>query len=379
MNHPLSIPLLVPDLPTATEVLPYLQRIEQARWYTNFGPLVREFEQSLLNQFTQVQAGEWYLTTVSNGTLGLELALQVLNLPKGARVLIPALTFVATATAVIRAGCQPVLADIDPDSWLLTPDLALIAWQRQPYHAVMPVATFGCPQEVEAWESFFARTGVPVVIDAAGAFGNQQVGKNILTVFSLHATKALGIGEGGFIIGGNQHLIAAIRELSNFGISKQAHFVTQVGTNAKMSELHAAVGLAALARWSQKQQRYRQLYRDYLTILCRACPQIILQNKPIEGIYPVLPICLPNGQNGQTVATYLAFQGIETRRWYCPPIFEHSAFAQVPWSDSLETVRHLAGRLLGLPFHLFMTTADIEQVGMELNRAIQEPGVMNCG
>ena len=120
------IPLLVPDMPLAAEIAPYLARIDAARWYTNFGPLVRELEAALAARM-QAQAaapGPLHLVSVANCTVGLELGLQALGLPAGALVLLPSFTFVATATAVLRAGMLPAAADVDGASWLLTPALA---------------------------------------------------------------------------------------------------------------------------------------------------------------------------------------------------------------------------------------------------------------
>ena len=105
------IPLLIPDMPLAEELLPWLKRIDATRWYSNFGPLVRELEGALIGMFALRNDKALHLTTVSNCTAGLELALIALDLKPGSRVLVPALTFVATATAVIRAGHVPVIAD----------------------------------------------------------------------------------------------------------------------------------------------------------------------------------------------------------------------------------------------------------------------------
>ena len=133
------IPLLVPDMPSADELLPYLRRIDGTRWYSNFGPLTRELESALGSIFTEHNARPVTLTTVSTATAGLELTLIALDLPPGARVLVPALTFVASATAIVRAGHPPVIADVDAHSWLLTPAIAREAARSVELAAVMPV------------------------------------------------------------------------------------------------------------------------------------------------------------------------------------------------------------------------------------------------
>ena len=216
----MNIPLLVPSMPTAQELLPWLEKIDHNRWYTNYGPLNAQFERELARIIPC--AGELALTTVSNCTVGLELALTELGLAPGARVLIPAITFVATGTSVLRAGFVPVLADVDPDTWLMTPDIARRALAQGPLDAVMPVSTFGLAQDVAARDEFSDQTGLPVVIDAAGAMGNQGVGRRTTVVFSLHATKSLGCGEGGVVASRDAGLIGRIRRATNFGIDLES-------------------------------------------------------------------------------------------------------------------------------------------------------------
>lgn len=192
------VPLLVPDMPSPETLMPWLERMHSARHYSNFGPLVRELESEFARRFDMPLDS---LTTVSNATLGLELVLQALELAPKSRVLLPAFTFVATATAVIRAGHVPVLADVDPESWMLTPDIARAACADTRVDAVLPVATFGMPHDMQAWQRFEESTGLPVVIDAAAAYGSQWLQKAQGTlVFSLHTTKSLPAGEGGLVV-----------------------------------------------------------------------------------------------------------------------------------------------------------------------------------
>src|SRR5262245_1851380 len=119
-----KIALLVPELPTTRDLVPFLRRVDAARWYSNFGPLTKSLEAKLRTMVRSDGPARPSLCSVSNCTVGLELALTALRLKPHARVLLPALTFVASATAVARAGYEPVLGDIDAASWLLTPEIA---------------------------------------------------------------------------------------------------------------------------------------------------------------------------------------------------------------------------------------------------------------
>ena len=358
-----AIALMIPDLPSADAILPFLRRIDAKRWYTNFGPLVREFEHALAEEVGSPGSPVGVVTT-ANATLALELALTALPLRPGARVLVPALTFVATATAILRAGFEPVIADIDPDSWLLTPAIATRALAEAAFDAVLPVATFGAAQNIGAWHAWSAACGKPVLIDAAAAFGNQSAGA-VPTVFSLHATKSLGIGEGGFVASTDVAYLERIRRLSNFGFGPDHGDVVEAGTNAKMSEYHAAVGLAALPRWRVRREMRRFLQAAYRDALARTCPAVRLQRKA-EGVPAIQVVALPEGADAGIVSAQLATGGIETRRWYCPPLHEHPAFSHCATAGALPVSCRLATRLLGLPFHLQLRPQDVERVCAEL-------------
>ncbi len=354
------IPLLVPDMPGTDALLPWLRRIDGARWYTNFGPLVREFE-SALSACLDAEKPPG-LVSVSNCTSGLELSLLALGLPAGARVLVPSFTFVATATAVLRASCIPVAADVDAQSWLLTPAIASEACKARDIAAVMPVATFGAPQDAAAWDRFAGDTGIPVVIDAAGAFGNQSVGARTIVVVSLHATKSLGIGEGGFVAARDPAFLGEVRRLSNFGIQLPSGVVGLAGTNAKLSEYHAAVGMAALSRWPERAGARRQLGACYRSLLDLRCPKAKRQRRPDDGIYTIMAVRLPAGADTLSIMSSLQAANIETRRWYHPLIPDHPGLRRTETTCDLACARSLSGQILGLPFHTSLSDEDIDRV-----------------
>lgn len=353
-----EVPLMRVQLPDADALVPYLRRIDANRWYTNFGPLACELEQRLAGHF----AGTVQVVGMSSGTAALELALGALQLPRGATVLLPALTFVATATAIIRAGYRPLIADVDAASWLLTPDLARRILATQRIDAVMPVATFGLAQDVQAWDRFAGDTGLPVLIDAAGAFGNQPASGRCHVAFSLHATKALAAGEGGFVVTADRAMAARMRTLSNFGIDlTRDNQVFMPGGNGKLSEYHAAVAHAALDAWPEVSRRRRDVRDGYLHALARHCPGVILQAGTADGVYPILVVALPHGAQARGIQRELAEQGIQTRQWYCPTLDRHPAFAGFG-GPPLVVAHDLAARLLGLPFFIDISQAQIDRV-----------------
>ena len=346
-----AIPLLIPDMPDADAISPYLMRLDSARRYTNFGPLVLGLEHSLAQALGEPTP---HVVTVANCTLGLEIALAALGLDPGTKVLLPALTFIASASAVFRAGLVPVLADANEHTWLLTPEIARDALKQHKLGCIIPVATFGCPQPPVGWDQFVRETGIPVLIDAAGGFGNQVIGEAATVVFSFHATKSLGMGEGGAVVSRDPADVDRVRRLSNFGIDLSLGVSTATGTNAKMSEYHAAVGHAALKRWPERHSLRQSLHGFYCDQLSRLCPAVALQERPRSGAYSIMQVALPAETNRDSVMLALAEMNIETRRWYLPLLPDHPACARVATCD-LSTVRRLGPRMLGLPFHLELT------------------------
>jgi dTDP-4-amino-4,6-dideoxygalactose transaminase len=370
-----SVPLLIPDMPSAEEVLPWLREIDGARWYTNGGPLAREFEARLLDvmlrKFPSSAEGGLHAAVVSSGTTALELALSAMGIGKGQRVLLPALTFPATATAVRRSGATPVLVDVDPESWSLTPEVALAALESTQADLVLPVAAFGCPQPVEAWDSFVQSTGIRVLIDAAAAFGDQAVGRHTVVTFSLHATKPLGVGEGGLVVASAPGLVDRVRHLANFGFH---HGTVEVsGMNGKLSEYHAAVGLAQLARYGEVRSRRRRVWEYYRKELVGEPERVALQQVPWATLRSVMPVKVLSPGGAHPVARRLKEEGIETRRWYCPPLYAHPGFLGMerlgPGGDTrLPVTEVLAESILGLPFHSFLSEDDVVHVCRALRR-----------
>lgn len=234
-----------------------------------------------------------------------------LDLPPRSRVLLPALTFVATATAVLRAGHLPVLADVDAQSWLLTPEIALRAAADGKVDAVLPVATFGAPHAMAGWHDFERDTGIPVVIDAAAAFGSQWLDAPTGTaVFSLHATKCLPAGEGASWCRTSRSLIAKVRQLTNFGINLNpaagvpVGMLARIGTNAKMSEYHAAVGLASLATWDTRAALRRALHADLRARLDAAAGMGVLRWQDMaEPIAAPTLLCVRLPDAGAAIAS----------------------------------------------------------------------------
>ncbi|WP_457320081.1 DegT/DnrJ/EryC1/StrS family aminotransferase [Roseateles sp. P5_E11] len=359
----MSMRLLIPDLPCADALMPWLRRIDAARQYGNFGPLVRELEATLAAHWPVASivpvGSDLHVRTASSGTAALELAMAALDLPRGGEVLMPAFTFPATAAAALRQGLRVLFADVAEGSWQLSPVLAREVARHRRLALVMPVATFGRPLDAAAWDAFSKDTGVPVLMDAAAAFGNQAVGHRACAAFSLHATKPFGIGEGGLVATRDAALAERVARLSNFGF--EGGRAAAVAGNAKMSEYAAAVALCQWARRGALRERRRVRWPAYSALL-DGLPGVARQTGfDVGDALPAnLVLMLPVA--AAPVAAALAREGIETRRWYCPPLPAQPAFAACPVVGELPVTAALAGRSLGLPWHGFLTEADLDQL-----------------
>lgn len=343
---PENIRVYIPDMPCAADLVGFLESIDRSTHYTNFGPLECEFRHRIA---TWIEAGDPpHATTFNSGTSALVAALRVLGLPAGSRVLTPSLTFPATVYAIQAAGLVPVLSDVDATQWRLMPEIAYRNLGR--FEAVLPVAAFGAPYPLEAWDQFVEATGVPVVVDAAAALIHRLKTRHCLVVYSLHATKPFGVGEGGLLTTRNPDQADLARRISNFGFDRGSVMLSS--GNDKMSEYHAAVALAQLARIEGvcvRLQAVLDLYETHLPGLVR-----------LAGLPSSLVVSVPHG--AAALAEDLARAGIETRRWYLPDIALQPAFRDLDAVDDLAVCASLRSRLIGLPFHTRLTEGDVVRI-----------------
>ncbi|WP_016744800.1 DegT/DnrJ/EryC1/StrS family aminotransferase [Rhizorhabdus wittichii] len=351
------LPVARPRMPAAEALLPYLRRIDAQRCYTNFGPLVAELEARLADR---VGLDPACVATVANATAGLTLALQSVAEGRPGVCLIPSWTFVATAHAVAAAGFAPFLVDVDEASWALTPAIALDAVARidGPVAAIMPVAPFGAPLDIAGWDRFTALTGIPVVIDAAAGHDAVCAG-DTPCVISLHATKILGAGEGGYVACRRPELVIEIRKRSNFGFYG-ARNAEVAACNAKMSEYHAAVGLASMDAYAADIGRFRAVatgYRD------RLAGRTDVGWQPGYGVEWCGSTCVARfaGEDRDRIAARLDAAGIDSRAWWGGGVHDQTAFADLPRLP-LPVTERLARETIGLPCFVDMAEADVVRV-----------------
>lgn len=357
-----------PRLPGAAALLPYLQEIDVNAWYSNFGPLLQRFEARLAAHYGIEPV---CLVGVANCTLGLTLALQSCEPAPGGLCALPSWTFAATAAAVRQAGLVPWFLDVDPRSWQLTPAAveAALPSAPGPLAAVLPVAPFGAAVAPATWHAFRESHGLPVVLDAAAAF-DTLTAANALAVVSLHATKPLGIGEGGFVLCATAAQAEQIRRRSNFGFDRH-HAAIWPGGNAKLSEYAAAVGLAALDAWPEVRESFVGAAERYRRALA-AAPAGYQVSPPFAapGVGSCCNIVLDRPQ-AIAVVEGLQARGIEARRWWGAGCHVQPAYADCP-RQPLPVTEDLARRVVALPYHAEMTEAGIAEITAALNIVVAE-------
>jgi dTDP-4-amino-4,6-dideoxygalactose transaminase len=349
------IRILRPLLPDADAILPYLRRIDASRIYSNYGPLATEFA-SRLSTLT----GAAYVTLTSNGTTAIEIALRAVT-PGHGICLMPAFTFVASAHAVCNAGMRPHLLDVDPDHLILTPHIVLAALPtlRERPSAILVVSAFGAPPDLPGWARIEAETGIPVVFDAAAAAtALSGIGTSPVSI-SLHATKVVGIGEGGAVLTSDASLGERMTAMTGFGLSGHTRVALIRGGNYRISEYAAAVGLAALNALPERLAVLRRLALGYRERLLNRRTRL-QRGAGEEWQTMTLNAILPADMVEETIARFDA-AGVEWRRWWGLGIHRHPTFADVPRS-SLAATDEVAPRVLGVPFHVSLSDADLDRV-----------------
>ena len=348
------IPVMKPLLPDVKTISNYWRRIDDTRIYSNFGPLSEELTLRLAEYF-HVDADNVLL--VSNGTLALQAAVATSS-REGSKWAIPSWTFIATAQAVVSAGAKVEFEDVQSDTWALMPD------QSRSAGGVIPVVPFGGQVKLETLA--FESMRHPVVIDAASCFDACRdlslVNKyNVSVMISLHATKLVTTGEGGVIVG-PKGWIAEMKKWINFGFYGD-RIARRTGTNAKLSEYNAAVGLASLDQWESTRRAWMMRLEKMSKGLLEN--NILVQPAITEGNVTSTLVALLNDHEAKLLLERRLFAAeIDSRDWWGAGINNMPAFKTVPNSVNvkLPITEDLASRTIGLPMYVDLSDQEIEKI-----------------
>jgi len=338
------VPLSLPLTPSPEEYAQLAARAFQSGVLTNHGPLVQELEARLSERLAP-------LALCSNGTIAITLALKALKV-RG-EVITSAFTFPATIQAIELAGLTPVLADVDPDSMLITPHTAARKITSQT-GAILPVHLFGRLCDTEGFAKLAAEHSLALIYDGAHAFDLPVFGD--ATTYSFHATKLFHTAEGGaaaFL--DSPEALASAKRLRSFGMTGEV--VAESGMNAKMSELHAALGLWTLSRVEEERRKRRAVAAAYISVLGGERGVEIIASPNCQ--YFVLRLTHPYRRDA-VYATLMA-HGVQTRRYFWPAIPAHPAYMARFFGD-YPGARAAAKECLALPFYGALDPEDAKKI-----------------
>lgn len=241
----------------------YVTDAIRSGWVSSIGPYIEKFETGFA-----AYIGVKHAIAVSNGTTALHLALHALGIGPGDEVLIPDLTFAATAHAVMQTGAIPVLVDVESDTWCMDPSAVERAISEKT-RAIMPVHLFGHPADMNAINAIAAERNLLVIEDAAEAHGAEVNGRKVgslgkVGAFSFYGNKVITTGEGGMLTTDDDELAARLRFLKDHGMSPdRRYFHTELAFNYRITNLQAALGFAQLSQIETFIEKKRQIFEWY--------------------------------------------------------------------------------------------------------------------
>lgn len=364
---PEGLPLARPAVPDPAGVAERIRGVLESGVLTN-GPRVAEFEERVADYL-----GVRHAVAVSSCTAGLMLVLRAADLTGD--VVLPSFTFQATAHAVSWNGLRPAFADIDADTLTLSAGAAARATGMRT-SAILATHTYGTPADVDGLAQTATQSGVRLFFDAAHAFGARHGDRRVggfgdAEVFSLTPTKPLVAGEGGIVATNDDALAGEVRVARDYG--KEPDYDCRIiGLNARMSELHAVVALASLEGIDERVARRNSIAEAYHEML-GGIPGISFPTVR-EGdlsTYKDLTILVDGpgfGMDAATLGEALAPEGIETRRYYAPPVHRTRAYRAVANGGSLTVTDEAAARVLTLPLWEGMADRHVDRVTEAISR-----------
>ena len=319
------------------------------------GPEVAAFEK----EFADHLVGGRTCVAVSSGTAGLHLGLLAAGIGPGDEVIVPSFTFAATANAVALTGATPVFADIEPETFCLDPEAAAAAVTDRT-KGIMPVHLYGHPADVDALGQLARSRGVALFEDAAQAHGASWGGAPVgsfgtFAMFSLYPTKNMTSGEGGMVSCANEEVARMLRLLRNQGMERRYENEV-VGFNARMTDIHAAIGrvqLTKLDAWTERRRAIAAAFDARLEGV--VVPPVLPKATHVYHQYTIRVV----GDRDRFAQALLDEHGVGTGVYYPIPNHELPSFGiQV----DLPVTRKAAQEVLSLPVHPSLSDADVDRI-----------------
>lgn len=344
-----------PTLAPLEDVTELLKGVWQSGIMTHNGPLVQRLEKEIGEKL-----GVKNVVSCVNGTIALQMAIRALKL-KGEIITTP-FTFIATSNSILWEHCTPVFVDINPDTFNIDPSKIE---EKITYHtsAIMPVHVFGNACDIEAIDAVAKRHNLKVIYDAAHAMCVNYKGKSIfeygdISTTSFHATKLFGTAEGGAVFTTDDAIDKKLRSIRFFGFENHADIVED-GTNGKMTEVHAAVGLANLKYLDAALEDRIKKYAYYKSHL-EDIPGVKFQKINNDACnYSYFPIVFASESDCLKVLAALNAEEIYPRRYFYPSI---NTFNRLFPYVSMPVSEDIASRILCLPHYYNLEMTDVDRI-----------------
>ncbi len=354
----MPVELFKPSVPPLTSYLKYLEVVDQNRMYSNFGPVHNLFKDRLAGHF---EVSPESLELFSSGTMALIAALEVLKKGDKPYCILPSWTFVATAQSVIAAGLQPFFVDVEFDSMQLSSRIvsALPKEILDKTSVVLVVSPFGAPLMMDGYKALSNEYNLDILCDCAAGFDSVK-SNEFHTIISLHATKTFGIGEGGLLVSPSKELLVEAKAYSNFGFLGSRQSKT-FGVNGKLSELHSAVGLAALDLWPQT----KDLCYEKAVLYRKSANELPIKFQQGWGIDWVSSTCVVKFDHEERKSFFKAewdTREVQTRDWWNQGCHLEPVFKDCQFFDMEGNTKDLATKTLGIPFYRDISSGAIQAI-----------------
>lgn len=346
-------PILVtrPYLPNLEEFKNGCEEVWKNQWLTNNGPMLQKFQNRLAKY---LGVSEKNIALFNNGTLALELGYYAMGLSGGDVITTP-FTFVATSHALKRIGATPIFADIDPKTLCLSPKAAekLITPRTK---AIVPVHVYGNACDVKGFERLSKKYGIPIIYDAAHAFGTDLHHFGDMSMFSFHPTKLFHSCEGGCLVFKDKKIQEKLFELRNFAIHSETECV-DVGSNAKMNELQALTGLLCLEKMDELLAWRHKIAAVYKKSFAGSKVKFI--GKSENDAY--CPVLFDSYETRERVYKQLKEKcNVFSRRYFYPLLTDFAPY--VYGKSSCPVAEDIASRVLTLPTYYGLALDEVKTI-----------------
>lgn len=364
--------LLVSEPSMNDDITSFIENISQvwnSRWLTNGGPKILDLENRIKEKYNIPN-----ISVVVNGTVALQMAIRALNLPKGGNIITTPFTWISSTSSILWEGYKPRFVDIDPHTFNIDPKKIEEAIDEDTV-AILAVHVFSNPCAIEEIKAIANKHDLKVIYDAAHAFGVSYKGKDVsvygdVSTHSYHATKVFNTGEGGSVISSDKKLMERIEHIRTCGLNEKKEIV-RIGTNAKVHEVTACIGLTNLEIVDKSIEYRKVLYSKYVNELKHLIDsgKIRLQKFKEESYnYSYFPVVFESEDVVLSVNELLKDELIMARRYFYPSL------NKLKWGHGQKCPisEDISKRILCLPSHDRVTDDDVRIICSKIYKVIGE-------